>query len=179
MLRKQSIGFGYTKSESKHCFVVNIPKDKKSNVEVYECFVFEGDLTSTKSKDKQLKLSISKEQWNKCSTFIANEFNNRLKQSNLKVSKWKQGENIVERLLGKELVLLLWAIENTNKEEDISKALLNWNGLSKEERWWLFTMVNAVTGINSQENKTKGWRMAIKYALIENPTNIQQEVECV
>ena len=39
-------------------------------------------------------------------------------------------------------------------------------GLSREERWWLFTMTNAVTG---HADDKRGWRKAIRYALTENP----------
>jgi len=67
--------------------------------------------------------------------------------------------------LGKEMVLLLWAIEDSDPKL-IPVAIKNWQGLSREERWWLFTMTNAVTG---QADDKRGWRKAIRYALTENP----------
>ena len=73
----------------------------------------------------------------------------------------------VERLLGKQMVLLLWAIEDSDPSL-ISKAIKNWLGLSREERWWLFTMTNAVTG---QADDKRGWRKAIRYAFTENPAD--------
>ncbi|PSQ99340.1 MAG: hypothetical protein BRD48_04380 [Bacteroidetes bacterium QS_9_68_14] len=44
----------------------------------------------------------------------------------------------------------------------------NWWGLSSEERWWLFTMTNAATG-HAQHGRDRGWRVAVRYALTENP----------
>ena len=85
------------------------------------------------------------------------------------MGKFKIGDIPVERLLGKEMILLLWAIEDSDPKL-ISTAVKNWLGLSQEERWWLFTMTNAVTG-NAYDKR--GWRKAIRYALTENPVDEQ------
>ena len=69
------------------------------------------------------------------------------------------------RLMGKEMVLLAWAIEDCDPSV-IPTAIKNWLGLSQEERWWLFTMTNAATG---GINDKRGWRKAVRYALSENP----------
>ncbi|CCJ33434.1 FIG00528661: hypothetical protein [Caloramator australicus RC3] len=61
--------------------------------------------------------------------------------------------------------MLAWAIEDCDPSI-IPIAIKNWLGLSKEERWWLFTMTNAATG---HANDKRGWRKAIRYALTENP----------
>jgi len=47
-------------------------------------------------------------------------------------------------------------------------ALKNWLGVSREERWWLFTMTNAATG-QALNHRGMGWRKAVRYALTENP----------
>ena len=71
----------------------------------------------------------------------------------------------VEKLYGKEMMVLLWGIEN-NDPSGIPTAIRNWMGLQPEERWWLYTMTNASTG---GINDKKGWRTALRYALCENP----------
>ena len=48
----------------------------------------------------------------------------------------------------------------------IPTAIRNWKGLMPEERWWLYTMTNASTGHIKDK---KGWRIALRYALCENP----------
>jgi hypothetical protein len=69
--------------------------------------------------------------------------------------------------LGKELVLLLWSIEDADPLL-IPNAVRNWLGLSPEERWWLYMMTNAATG-QAISGKNKGWRKAVRFALTENP----------
>ena len=87
------------------------------------------------------------------------------KKEKITVGKWITGQVPVERLLGKELILLAWAIEDCDPSV-IPAAIKNWLGLSPEERWWLFTMTNASTG---GIHDKRGWRKAIRYALTENP----------
>ena len=71
------------------------------------------------------------------------------------------------RLLGKELTLLGWAVEDADPAL-IPTAIKNWLGLAAEERWWLFTMTNAATG-HVVRGKNRGWRKAVRFALTENP----------
>jgi hypothetical protein len=68
--------------------------------------------------------------------------------------------------LGKELCILCWAVESALLG-DIPNALLNWEALSPEERWWLFTMAVATTG--QALKKEIGWRKALRFALADNP----------
>ena len=102
------------------------------------------------------------------------EFNRRLKKDGLPSGRWKTGVNPLSRLLGKELVILAWAIEDADPAL-IANALKNWLGLVPEERWWLFTMTNAATG-HAVHGRGKGWRKALRFALTENPlTDVHHE----
>ena len=74
---------------------------------------------------------------------------------------------MVMRLLGKELTLLGWAVEDADPAL-IPTAVKNWLGLAAEERWWMFTMTNAATG-HVVRGRNKGWRKAVRFALTENP----------
>ncbi len=70
----------------------------------------------------------------------------------------------MQRLLGKELLVLLWAIEQDGvSEEETAVAIRNWLGLKPEERWWLYTMTAAATGFAHQAGM--GWRSALRNAL--------------
>lgn len=84
----------------------------------------------------------------------------------MKPGSWRVGANLLRRELGKELVLLAWAIEDADPAL-IPTALLNWAGLVAEERWWLYTQTAAATG-HAQERGI-GWRKALRYTLTENP----------
>src|ERR1019366_4206904 len=45
----------------------------------------------------------------------------------------------------------------------IAVAIRNWLGLKPEERWWLYTMTAAATGLAHQQGL--GWRGALRQAL--------------
>lgn len=115
--------------------------------------------------DDKCKVELSKHKWKLIEDTLKVEFNNRLKTENISVGKWHIGQIPVQRLFGKEMVLLAWGIEDCDPSV-IPTAIKNWLGLSPEERWWLFTMTNAATGNLHDE---RGWRKAIRYALTENP----------
>ena len=176
-----SIGFGFVLDESRHHFLVVIPKSEKGRVLVYERFewdiipiegeqleIMKDSFDVTQKIDARfdkLKVQLSKIKWKQLETAVRKEFNERLNKFSYKAGNWRLGQTAVQRLLGKELVLLMWAIEDC-EVRIISDAIKNWQGLTPEERWWLYTMTNAATGEYDQKY---GWRKAIRYALSENP----------
>jgi hypothetical protein len=59
---------------------------------------------------------------------------------------------------------MTWAIEQADvSPEEIAVAIRNWLGLKPEERWWLYTMTAAATGLAHQAGM--GWRDALRLAL--------------
>ena len=164
-------GFGYDPNESENHFYVIIPKETNAEVEIYERFHW--DIGNQKITNKDvLKLRLSRYKWSKLSADIAAEFNTRLKADKKPIGKFLVGETPVEKLFGKELMVLLWGIEN-NDPSGIPTAIRNWKGLQPEERWWLYTMTNASTG---KINDKRGWRMALRYALCENPVDESDQI---
>ena len=169
MAKIKATGFGFIPKETKHHFLLFLPRGKNNNVIVYERFKWDNNQKEQKSElvDKNIKVIINRKKWDAVKNVVEKEFNQRLKKNDTIIGRFKIGENIIERLLGKELVLLLWAIEDSDPAL-INTALKNWLGLSPEERWWLFTMANASTGYY---NNKRGWRIAIRYALTDNPVD--------
>jgi len=166
MARKRALGFGFIPEETNHHFLVLIPKDN-SRVKVYERFEWDENFETESLEESQHKVSISKHKWIQIKEPLQKEFNKRLKKYNLNIGRWSNGRVPVDRLLGKEMVLLMWAIEDSDPSV-IPDAVKNWLGLTKEERWWLFTMTNASTG---HAYDKRGWRKAVRYALTENPVD--------
>jgi hypothetical protein len=179
---KEIIGFGFDPSESKHHFLILIPKTATSKVSIYERFewgtledenalvsstlsLFDEPEQKIDQRFDRLKCELSRAKWKEIENAVKTEFNQRLKVNGQKAGSWKQGQNALQRLLGKELTLLCWAIEDCDVKV-IPTAIKNWQGLKPEERWWLYTMTNASTG---EVNTKYGWRTAIRYALTENP----------
>jgi hypothetical protein len=117
--------------------------------------------------DGQVRCRLARPKWNDIAEVLRAEFNSRLKKEGRKPGKWKSGYNPVSRTLGKELTLLAWAIEDADPAL-VPTAIANWQGLSPEERWWLYTMTAAATG-HFQLGRNRGWRKAVRFALTENP----------
>lgn len=136
-------------------FTVCIPK-ASGDVVVSEC-------RGTSVDSVEVRLTIARQKWESVATALKDMFNQRLKGRR---RTWKSGENHVERQLGYELMVLLWAIEDADLRL-IAKAVVNWRGLRPEERWWLYYHVNVYRGKPCHRNM--GWRVALKVALTENP----------
>lgn len=194
MGKKQTIGFGFYPEEAQqHFLVVSYPQRSERSVAVYERFVWDDaevqhsglpkelsrnfddyvlaaplrDIDDENKLDKKIRLKIvlSPRKWSMVKVALETEMNRILKSENMRVGHFKIGQVPVERLLGKEMMVLLWAIEDCDPSV-IPNAIKNWCGLSREERWWLFTMTNAATG---EADDKRGWRIALRYAITDNP----------
>jgi len=172
-IKKRVFGFGFVPDETLHHFEVTIPSSRAENVYISENYTWEDQSRSSEitfasgNQESSLRVVLSRIKWNAIADSLKEEFNRRLRNLNLKVSKWETGYNYVSRLLGKELAVLAWAIEDADPLL-IPVAVKNWQGLAPEERWWLYTMANAATG-HALTGRNKGWRKAIRFALTENP----------
>lgn len=174
-VHRKADGFGFVPSESSHHFLVTVPASRKDFVYISEHFTWDENEERRKlslalgTEDDKLRVILPRNKWDAIAEAVQDEFNRRLKKNGLKASRWRVGETPVSRLLGKELVLLAWAIEDADPAL-IPIAIRNWLGLTPEERWWLFTMTNAATG-HAITGRNRGWRKAVRYALTENPVS--------
>ena len=170
-----SLGFGFRPDDSRHHMLVEIPKKTDADVTIYERYSWDEESAeqalNVYGKDKA-KAAISKQKWKLLEETLKAEFNNRLKNNKLPAGRFIAGQTPVERMLGKEMLVLVWAIEDCDPS-NIPTALRNWLGLSPEERWWLYTMTNAATG---NIDDRKGWRKALRYALTENPIDESRQM---
>lgn len=166
------IGFGFDPEETEHHFAV-YQKSGLKEVVIFELTEYEAKqnfevlsykITSTVSPAKCL---LPAGKWDLIKDELRIEFNNRLKNIKLPAGKFKSGFNLFHRSLGKELLVLAWAVEDADPGT-IDLAIQNWKGLKPEERWWLYTITNAATG-HAIKGKAKGWRKALRFALTENP----------
>ncbi|MCB1099604.1 MAG: DUF3780 domain-containing protein [Verrucomicrobiae bacterium] len=169
-----SKGFGFVPSQSEHHFTVTMPKAKDDkNIYISEHLHWDESTarqelsTALGHEENKMRVVLLKSKWDAIADAVRVEFNSRLKRNAMPSGKWLATQTHVSRLLGKELVLLAWAIEDADPGS-IPTAIRNWQGLAPEERWWLFTMTNAATG-HAITGKNKGWRKAVRFALTENP----------
>ena len=141
-----------------HHFKVLIPKSSSGPVQISEYL----GLQAASDQAVIDRVILERPRWSAIRAEVQRAFNARLASHGLKTSAWKVGENPVDRLLGKELCVLAWAVERLEAEK-IPVAVRNWLALRPEERWWLFGMTATATGTVTDSGK--GWRAALQHAL--------------
>jgi Protein of unknown function (DUF3780) len=159
-----TIGFGCPDATDPHHFQVEIPAGRNATVLISEHYGIKAGINGL--PEVADRCCLPRAAWAAIAEDVKREFNERLRSKKLEPGRWTVGANRVERLLGKELLVLAWAIEECDPAL-YGNAVRNWTGLRPEERWWLHTMTAAATG--RPEDAGIGWRKALRFALTENP----------
>lgn len=154
-----TLGFGVPATSDPHHFEVAIPRGSSGKVQIREHLGLQAATLDGAIIDRVL---LERPRWTAIRAEVQRAFNARLSVHGLKPSAWKVGDNLVDRLLGKELCVLAWAVEEMDRPK-IPVAVRNWLALRPEERWWLFGMTAMSTG--GPMDAGKGWRAALKHAL--------------
>ena len=155
------VGFGAPEAFGSHIFKVQIPAGRSGDVMVVEDYGYLAGINGNPDSDLRVKLPRAK--WTAAADASRKDFNARLRAKKVAPSTWKPDENLLDRMLGKELCVLLWAIEQTNTPEETEVVCRKWSSLRPEERWWLYAMTVAEGGM-AQDLK-RGWRKALYHAL--------------
>ncbi len=186
---RQPVGLGFLPVEARHGFLIEVPKGssksdyiritERRNVDLSQLDSV-GETVDSDSpesphqwendKDPGLRVLIDRSRWLALSPAFWEEANRRLRANGLPSCKCQKNPSKpvpVHPSLGKELCVLCWAVEEAQPDL-IPNALLNWEALAPEERWWLYTMTVATTG-QALQHRGLGWRKALRAALAENP----------
>lgn len=164
-------GFGIESMDDNYFIIeINESINKIKVKEVFQIQYIDGDSVINNNIEKDV-VSIEISQFPKTiQSEISKVFNKQLKESNLKRGSWgKDGKTYLNKFLGKELLVLFWAIENCDCLKDIKSIFNNWKMLKPTERWWLYTMISNESNFNSESISPTNWRKAIKIAL--SPSN--------
>ncbi|WP_249355616.1 anti-phage-associated DUF3780 domain-containing protein [Chloracidobacterium aggregatum] len=156
---RHTLGFGVPATSDPHHFRVIIPRGSTGKVSIHEHLGLQAALGASAVIDRVI---LDRSRWTAIRAEVQRAFNARLVAHGLRPSAWKVGENPVDRLLGKELCVLAWAVERMNLDR-IPVAVRNWVALRPEERWWLFGMTAMATG--GVLDAGRGWRAALEHAL--------------
>lgn len=159
VIERPTLGFGVPATSDPHHFRVIIPRSNAARVQISEYLGLQASSDENAVIDRVL---LERSRWTAIRGEAQRAFNTRLKAHELRASARKTGENPVDRLLGKELCVLAWAIEHMEPEK-IPIAVRNWLALRPEERWWLFGMTAMSTGAVADGDR--GWRLALRHAL--------------
>ena len=177
--KDSSIDFGFLPNESTHHFLFY---QKAGMDEVYffemDNYVENRDFSTLEyglnDPHSPFRCMLKQVKWKRIEAEVRAEFNRRMKERNVRSSSFRKGGfTHLHRLLGKELLVLAWAIEEADPGT-IETALQNWLGLRPEERWWLYTITNAATG-HALRHRGIGWRKALRFALTENPATAHRQ----
>ncbi len=163
-----AIDFGFDPARSPHHFAV-LPRGS-TTVQFVERFDYgerpEDDAVVPR---ETLKAELDGERWQRIREEAADVFNAHLRAAGFRSGAWRKGApTLLAPHLGRELLLLVWAVEG----QDLSllpAVRLNWRGFAPEERWWLYSTINASS--RHPDHAGRGWRKAIKIALAENPVD--------
>ncbi len=156
----QTVDFGAPEKFGAHRFRVEIPAARTSAVLIVEDYGYRGEEGG--APREEARVILPRPIWSAIADAARREFNERLKLAKVRTGRWHTGDNLVDRLLGKELCVLAWAAETAN-EEQLPVICSKWAALRPEERWWLFAMTVAEAGL--PEDTQRGWRRALFFAL--------------
>jgi hypothetical protein len=154
------VDFGAPTSFGGHVFRVEIPAARNESVVIVEDYGYRGQEGGI-PKDEE-RVVLKRPAWSAIADTARREFNDRLKAAKIPAGRWHTGNNLVDRLLGRELCVLAWAAE-TAADEQLPVICSKWAALRPEERWWLFAMTVAEAGM--PEDTQRGWRRALFLAL--------------
>lgn len=156
----KTVDFGAPTHFGAHLFRVEIPASRDQSVVIVEDYGYRGQEGGI-PRDEQ-RVALKRPVWSGIADIARREFNDRLKVAKVLTGRWHTGTNLVDRLLGKELCVLAWAAETAN-DEQIPVICSKWAALRPEERWWLFAMTVAESGM--PDDTQRGWRRALFHAL--------------
>ena len=156
----KTVDFGATDAFGAHIFRVEIPPSPTGEVTIIEEYGVKGGEEGI--PHEEVRAILPRPVWSAIATAARHDFNERLKIKKIPTSRWKEGINKVDRLLGKELCVLAWAAETAEKEK-YPVICSKWAALRPEERWWLFFMTAAEAGLAG--DRERGWRRALYHAL--------------
>lgn len=168
------VGFGALAEFGSHRIKVEIPAGRAGVVRLWEDYGF---LAGHEGRpDADLRVGLERWKWTPLADASRQDFNPRLRAKKVPTSTWKPGDNLLDRLLGKELCVLMWAAEPATTAGQLEVICRKWSELRPEERWWLYSMTAAEAG--GAADGRRGWRHALFLALsdgeVQDPQRVRQ-----
>lgn len=154
------IGFGASAEFGSHVFRATIPAGRHGEVVLTEDYGYLAGIEGT--PEYEVRAILPRAKWSKLADASRKDFNARLRTRKVPPSSWKPMSNLLDRMLGKELCVMMWAAEHAG-EGQLEAICTKWTALRPEERWWLYAMTAAQGGL--AEDSKRGWRKALYYAL--------------
>jgi hypothetical protein len=151
-------GFGVPNDVAPHRFLVRVPQGRGGTVELIEDYGAAGVASGLGSI---CRVRVPRATWRAVADEAKAYLNRRLREKKVPASRFTPGETPVERLLGRELCVLAWAVEEMSPEE-AAAAVPKWASYRPEELWWIFAQVDRDAG--EFDDQPTGWRAGIRLA---------------
>lgn len=150
-------GFGVPEGETlPHCFRITVPAGRGGTVEITEDFGVAGDAVGLR---EICRSRLPRAVWRAVSDEVKAHLNRRLREKKIRAATFRPGDaTFVERLLGREVAVLAWAIERHTPEVAAS-CVPKWASYRPEELWWIFAQVDRDAG--EFDDEPAGWRLGI------------------
>ncbi len=118
----------------------------------------------TRGPERTKMATISATLWSKIRVRVIRELVASMgeEERTRKTPSIKLGANRLGILLGREIAVLFWALNEDSENLRVDRILYGWRELAREERWWLYTKATA-----PGQHTGLGWRRAIFLALSE------------
>ncbi len=100
-----------------HGYLVRLTKGREAKAQVFEVFGRPPtDREPQWAPETVLRCEVARDVWDVVSPEARAEFNRRLKADGKPTGRWGADETAVQRLFGKELLVLLWAVEAPRRD---------------------------------------------------------------
>jgi len=102
--------FGFEPIESRHHFVVDIPRGGDAQIKISEHLSWDHEagssaVTTGTAQDGQIRVLLARAKWDAIADEVRAQFNQRLKKIGKKAGSWHPGSNLVRRDAGHRLVV--------------------------------------------------------------------------
>lgn len=156
MKKIKTVDFGAYAEPGYMHFYVQVPEDKKDYVRLYEVSDFSKNNIGIEKERARISLVV----FSTIADDVKEFFNARLKKEKQRTGNWHKGKVMFDRLLGRELCVLFWALEQTypKDREDHETIVDNWKAMFDTERWLLYFRTNSHLAIFKNTN---GWYRAL------------------
>jgi hypothetical protein len=166
--------FGFYDLASNHHFAISLD-NKSDTVELTEDYGPRSSLVVS----KYIRVSLTRDIFNMIESVVKLEFNKRLKAEHQSPGAFnKKGVTYIDRMLGKELATLMFAVEHVTGSgsidavRDIDNICKNWLNLDTCNRWWYYSQASAF-GSAGQYDKDSNIRKGIYLMLSARPKQAQ------
>lgn len=111
-----------------------------------------------------LVASCARSRFDAVRVVVAKEFNERLKKAQQPTGRWGKEETAIERILGRELALLMLAVGHELAQAQCpTRAAAYWLAMRPEERWWILQQTQSAEA-------GRGWDAALATIFYNMPT---------